>query len=667
MTDSASHQGNEPKSETVTAGVLSPWTVDELPRPLKRGWREWRTFIGPGMLLAGASIGAGEWLFGPAVSAQFGAMVMWLATISIVCQVFLNLEVMRYALYCGEPILVGFFRTWPGARLWTLVYLLMEFSNVFPFMASNSAVPLSAAMLGHLPGDAMTTFLGLSLSESQLVRVLGYVVFFLSFVPLFFGRVIYRMIELLMTFKIVLVLGYLGFVVVFMVSARNIGDVVTGFFRFGSVPFRADSVIDGRHFTWTEREGSVVYTVKGTIENGQPIVTEFRVGGSGEAQKFALGEAVPPELQSQLRSQVATAQSLARPGRFLVEHTDGDLTLRAEGRKAPDGAWQPTGFLVTESGVASRYDRLEEVPEPAASRFRDLIKNRGAETGNLLTYFFKHGQLPDLDWTLLAAFFAIAGAGGMANSLFSNYTRDKGWGMGGKTGAIPSAIGGRMITLSHVGKVFRVSPESVARWRGWIRYIVTDQTAVWITACFVGMALPCMLSIEFIRNAPVAGNRVAAMTADGISSAYPAYGALLWPLTLLCGFLVLAPGATFSADSLARRWTDIIWVVNPQVKKMKGNQVKYIYYGILVAYIIWGTFALSLFDPLTLAKYAAGISNLALGVSAVHTLYVNRKFLPPELRPGWFMQLGLALCAISFLGIAALGLPQLFRTWFPGA
>ena len=667
MTDSEPHQENERQSETVAAGVLSPWTVDELAPPIKRGWREWKTFIGPGMLLAGASIGAGEWLFGPAVSAQFGAMVMWLAAISIVCQVFLNLEVMRYALYCGEPIVVGFFRTWPGWQLWTFVYLVTEFSNVFPFMALNSAVPLSAAILGHLPGNAMTTFLGLSLSESQLVTVLGYVVFFLSFVPLFFGRAIYRMIELVMTFKIVLVLGYLGFVVVFMVSARNIGDVMTGFFRFGSVPFRADSVIDGRHFTWTEREGSVVYTVKGTTENGQAVVTEFLVSGSGETQKYALGEAVPAELESRLRSQTAAAQSLARPGRFLVEHTDGDLTLRAEGRKAPDGAWRPTGFLVTQLGAASRYDRIEDVPEAAGSRFRDLIRNRGSETGNLLTYFFEHGRLPNLDWTLLAAFFAIAGAGGMANSLFSNYTRDKGWGMGGKTGAIPSAIGGRMITLSHVGKVFRISPESLTRWRGWIRFIVTDQTAIWMLASFIGMALPCMLSIEFIRNAPVAGDRVAAMTADGISSAYPAYGAVLWPLTLLCGFLVLAPGATFSADSLARRWTDIIWVVNPRVKKMKGNQVKYIYYGILVAYIIWGTFALSLFDPLTLAKYGAGIGNLALGISAIHTLYVNRKFLPPELRPGWFMQLGLALCAVAFLGIAALGLPQLFETWFGGA
>ena len=91
------------KPETVEAGVLAPWSVDELPRPLPTGWRQWKRFIGPGMLLAGASVGAGEWLFGPAVSAQFGAMLMWLASISIVLQVFLNLEVMRYALYCGEP------------------------------------------------------------------------------------------------------------------------------------------------------------------------------------------------------------------------------------------------------------------------------------------------------------------------------------------------------------------------------------------------------------------------------------------------------------------------------------------------------------------------------------------------------------------------------------
>ena len=573
---------------------------------------------------------------------------------------------MRYALYCGEPVTVGFFRTWPGARLWTFVYLITEFHSIFPFMALNSAVPLAAAMLGYLPGDAVTSLFGMSLQETQLVRVLGYVIFFVGFVPLIFGGAVYRMLERLMTFKIVVVLGYLTFITVFMVSGRNIWDVATGFFRFGSIPFRADSVIDGRHFTWTEQEGWAVYTIGGTIENGRPSVTSFLVNRDGKKQTFAMGEAVPADLQTQLSGQVSRAQALAQPGRFVVEKIDGDLVLRAEGTKMPDGAWQGTSFLVTEGGTSRGYDRLEDVPDPMKSRFRALIRNRGAESRNLLLYVLQEGKFPDLDWALLAAFFSMAGAGGMSNSLFSNYARDKGWGMGGRVGAIPSAIGGRMITLSHVGKVFRIGPETLARWRGWVRHIVTDQTAVWMFASFVGMALPCMLSLEFIRNAPVAGDRVAAMTADGIAASHPAYGQVLWSLTLLCGFLVLAPGHTHAADSLARRWTDIIWVVNSRAKKLKGNQVKYIYYAILVAYVVWGAFALSLVDPLTLAKIGGGLANLALGVCAVHTLYVNRKFLPRELRPGWFMQLGLALCALAFLGITTLGLRRLFESLFMG-
>ena len=67
----------------------------------------------------------------------------------------------------------------------------------------------------------------------------------------------------------------------------------------------------------------------------------------------------------------------------------------------------------------------------------------------------KHGRLPDLDWVMIVGFIAIAGAGGLTNTMFSNYARDKGWGMGRHVGAIPSAIGGVSVELSHTGKVFR--------------------------------------------------------------------------------------------------------------------------------------------------------------------------------------------------------------------
>ena len=113
--------------------------------------------------------------------------------------------------------------------------------------------------------------------------------------------------------------------------------------------------------------------------------------------------------------------------------------------------------------------------------------------------------------------------------------------MGANVGAIASAVGGTTVTLSHVGQVFRPSRKNMIRWRGWMRHIVRDQAVVWMICCFIGMALPCMMSVEFIRNAPVSGIRVAGMTAEGIDHRYPGYG--LWILMLVVSFLRLGTPA----------------------------------------------------------------------------------------------------------------------------
>ena len=183
------------------------------------------------------------------------------------------------------------------------------------------------------------------------------------------------------------------------------------------------------------------------------------------------------------------------------------------------------------------------------------------------------------------------------------------------------------------------------------RSIVEDQLAIWMVCNFIGMALPCMLSLEFIRSAPVSGNRVAAMTAEGMAHRYPEWSELLWLLTLGVAFLILFPGQILSGDMIARRWTDIIWSCNPQAQRLQGNQVKYVYYGILLIYAVWGLIALWLFDPLIILQIGGVLMNLAMGFSAWHTWYVNRTLLPPELRPGWFMQAGVIGCGIFFLGI----------------
>src|SRR5688572_2545512 len=93
--------------------------------------------------------------------------------------------------------------------------------------------------------------------------------------------------------------------------------------------------------------------------------------------------------------------------------------------------------------------------------------------------FFQFSGVPrPLDWGLLGALAATAGSGGLGNLTVTNWIRDKGFGMGAKVGAIPSAVAGHQIRLSHVGKIFEVNESSLARWREWMRYVVADQ--IWV-------------------------------------------------------------------------------------------------------------------------------------------------------------------------------------------
>jgi hypothetical protein len=641
---------------TVAGGLLAPWHVGQLPEPPAPGLKVWVGLLGPGVVLAGTSIGSGEWLFGPAVSAQYGGTLLWLASISIILQVFCNLMMMRYTVYCGEPIIVGGLRTRPGPAYWIAAYLILDVASIFPYNASNAAVPLAAAILGHLPGESSLRLAGYVMTESQLVRGLGFAIFILAFVPLIFGGTVYRMLEKVMSIKLVLVLGYLTFMALFMVSPRVGWEVFTGFFRFGDYPQRADTILVDRHFALTVHEQLDTYVIKGTKEPTGPIIGEFWINGVKQPKDLS------DDLKAKRDALVVQAQGMLHGDKFYFEtRTESGAVLA--GRGTVENGWQPAEFeITTPAGEHHAYAGLEDVPAEYRGTLTELIAHQGCEHKSLWAYFRQHGRLPDLDWFTLVAFAAIAGSGGLANTLFSNYTRDKGWGMGAHVGAIPSAIGGLPISLSHVGEVFPIDPPNLARWKGWIHHIVRDQTAIWMTASFIGMALPCMLSLEFIRNATVAGDRVAAMTAEGIAMRYPQYGGLFWTLTLLCGFLVLAPGQISVGDQIARRWTDIAWTASSRLKRMGGTHVKYVYYSILGVYAVWGLFVLWRLPALDIAKIGAVLGNVALGFSALHALYANRALLPKELQPHWLLQIGVVLCGIFFIGISVVVMVDVVNT-----
>ena len=293
----------------------------------------------------------------------------------------------------------------------------------------------------------------------------------------------------------------------------------------------------------------------------------------------------------------------------------------------------------------------------------------GEAVVNALGHYWRHGQWPLValgNVALLGAFAGYAGGGGLSNSTYSNFVRDKGWGMGGPVGAIPSAVGGHDVRLSHVGKVFEVNPENLRKWRGWWKYVLSDQLLVWAPGCFMGMALPALLSIEFARDSPMFGKKIdysqPLIVADGMrhAPALAGWSALAWTASLAVGLVVFLPSQMSIVDDVARRWTDILWTSSRRVRqRLRGDQASRVYYSILAAYVVWSFVVVTVFltlgnPPALMATVIANLNNVALGATSFHLLWVNRNYLPAALRPRWYHQAGLACCGLFYLGLAGL-------------
>jgi hypothetical protein len=501
------HEKTAPATEKVPdAGQLPAWEVTELPAPIPFGWKNVLKAIGPGIIMLGGSIGTGEWLLGPGLTARFSGQLLWIASLAIILQSFLNTECIRYALYTGEPVFTGYLRSKPGPRFWSGVYLLCDAGMFLPTFVANIAALLLAAFLGfgNTPGP----------EHRFVVMWIGLGILALCFTLMLFGGKVYNVLQGSMTIMILYIMGFLIFVDVFLVPWSTWAILLRGFL-----------------WPFNDQWGLAI----------------------------------------------------------------------------------PEGLKLT-------------------------------------------------DWALIAGFAAYAGAGGLSNATFSNYARDKGWGMGAKVGAIPSAVGGIQIELSPLGKVFPVTQEALNRWKQWWRYVKFDQYVVWVFGCFLGMILPAALTLQFVPPMEeIKGMEVASMQARGIAAQFPAHQGLFWSLTLFCGFLILWSTQIQVLDHVPRRWTDILWNGSAKARDASGNDIKRIYYTIAGAYALMNALMLvgvTLIGgtPFTILLVQSVTAGMAMVVSSFHTLHVNRRFLPKPLRPSRFREAGLIVCGLFYFVMSGLAI-----------
>ena len=275
--------------------------------------------------------------------------------------------------------------------------------------------------------------------------------------------------------------------------------------------------------------------------------------------------------------------------------------------------------------------------------------------------FFSFTGLPQpIDWGLIGALAATAGSGGLGNLTVTNWIRDKGFGMGAKVGAIPSAVGGHAIQLTHVGTVFPATPANMVRWREWMRYVHADQLWVWGLFCFLGMFLNVNLATAIIpHGTDLQGLAAGAYQAEYLSKIWPGF----WFLTLFNGFWILFKTQLGNTDILVRTITDAVWMSSTRAREWKMG-IRAIYYGILAAFSIWGVIVIRSASPFQLFKILANMAGIVLLIAGIQIFLVNRRFLPKAVRAPLWREIGLLACSGFYAFFAYFVVRDLLRSLF---
>ncbi len=202
---------------------LDPWRIGELPPAPRPKGLQWFSAIGPGVIVLGVSIGSGEFLLGPAAFVKYGLSLLWVVGVAALLQTLLNVELMRYTMATGEPIMTGFMRTRPHSTFWAWFYAAFYFLQMgWPGWAGAAAGAVFFLFTKRLPGA----------SESGIVYGIGVSLFLLCGLILMVGRRIERTLEVLNWIMVSCIIGGFAILAILFVPLSTWGAALAGFAGF---------------------------------------------------------------------------------------------------------------------------------------------------------------------------------------------------------------------------------------------------------------------------------------------------------------------------------------------------------------------------------------------------------------------------------------------------
>lgn len=105
--------------------------------------------FGASLVAIGLGIGSGEFVLWPYLSVHYGYGILWAAIVGIAFQVFINIEIQRYAVVTGNSAVHGFLKVSRFFSFWLIFSTIVGFG--WPGLAAGSSFLFSQAF--GLPGN----------------------------------------------------------------------------------------------------------------------------------------------------------------------------------------------------------------------------------------------------------------------------------------------------------------------------------------------------------------------------------------------------------------------------------------------------------------------------------------------------------------------------------
>ena len=192
-----------------------PLSIADLPERRLAFWQ----LAGPGAILVGLSIGAGEIIVWPRIVAQHGSSMIWAAVVGVFLQLWINFEVGRWTIVTGESVFAGFCRIWKGFA--EVFIFLTIFSWIAPGWGKASGLALKALLVGPSGFGSGAFWTGVTFAAVALL--------------LFGPKVIYQSVEKTVEALVVIVTVGLVMVAIVVGTASQWAELGRGIINLGYI------------------------------------------------------------------------------------------------------------------------------------------------------------------------------------------------------------------------------------------------------------------------------------------------------------------------------------------------------------------------------------------------------------------------------------------------